>query len=224
MNIELELLHEDDDVVAVNKPGGLLVHRSRESADKIVLLQELRNQVGRYVYPVHRLDRAASGVIVFAYSSPTARSLQESLNSPDAVKEYLTLVRGSAPEHVVTERPLTDETGVKKAATTEVWRLAEFSGLSLLRVRIKTGRRHQIRRHLAHLRHQILGDTTYGKGRINQEFRDKYGLPRLFLHARLLDIKHPTTEDRLVVHAPLKEDLREFLTRLPDCPRDVVAG
>ncbi len=216
------VLHHDDDVVAVDKPGGLIVHRTRESSDRVFLVQLVREQIGRHVYPVHRLDRAVSGVMAFATSSEAARALQESLGAPDARKEYLALVRGDAPDRGETDRPLTSDRGVRREAFTEFECLARFSRMSLLRVRIRTGRRHQIRRHLSHLAHQVIGDTTYGKGRINRALRESYGLPRLFLHAALLDVRHPTLDERLSVRAPLAADLREFLERLPDCPRSLV--
>ncbi|MCZ6793843.1 MAG: pseudouridine synthase [Planctomycetota bacterium] len=221
---DIEILHLDDSVVVANKPPELLVHRSRESRDTVFLLQRLARQVDRFLYPVHRLDRAASGVIAMAFSSEAARDLQACLGADDAVKEYLVLVRGETPERGESRRPLTDRrTGVRKPACTVFERLAVFSRCSLLKVRIRTGRHHQIRRHLAHLRHQVIGDTSHGKGRINQFFRDEYGLPRLFLHAHLLDIRHPAGEGRLRVRAPLARDLREFLGRLPDPDPDLVA-
>jgi tRNA pseudouridine65 synthase len=218
-----EILHLDDHVVAVNKPGGLIVHRTRESADRVFLLQELGRDLGRFLFPVHRLDRAASGVLVFALSGQVARKLQESLSAADARKEYLALVRGETADRGRSDRPLTGPRGVRKPACTEYERLATMSRCSLLRVRIRSGRRHQIRRHLAHLHHQLIGDTTYGKGKINRFFRENYGLPRLFLHAAFLSIAHPSGRERLTVRAPLPADLREFLLRLPDCDRGLLA-
>jgi tRNA pseudouridine65 synthase len=212
----LVILHRDDWVVAVSKPGGMIVHRSRESADRVFLLQTLRGQLGRRLYPVHRLDRAASGVLALAFCPDGARRLQASLAAEDAIKEYLVLVRGETPETGETHRPLTGENGSRKPAHTCFERILLLGRFSLLTVRITTGRRHQIRRHLAHLRHQVIGDTTYGKGNINRHLRSAYGLPRLFLHARLLDVPHPGGEGRLRVEAPLAADLREFLLRLPD--------
>jgi len=218
-----EILYRDADVVVVNKPGGLLVHRTGESQDRVFLLQELRRQLGVHLYPAHRLDRAASGVIAFGLSSQAARDLQAGLVADDARKEYLALVRGSTPERGESQRPLTNERGVKQPASTTFDRVAEFSRCSLLRVRIHTGRRHQIRRHLAHLAHQLIGDTNYGKGRINRFFREQYGLPRLCLHAARLDIPWPREPGRLVVRAPLMDDLRQFLLRLPDVDETLIA-
>ncbi len=219
MSAPVPILHRDEQVVAVDKPPGLLVHRSREAPDRDVLLQRVRDQVGAHVYPVHRLDRPTSGVVLFALSSEATRALQEALRAPEARKEYLVLVRGSTPERFGSERPLGG-----KPACTEFERLAELSRCSLLRARLHTGRRHQIRRHLAHLAHQAIGDTRYGKGRINAFFRDTYGLPRLFLHAALLEVAHPATGEPLRVQSPLAADLRAFLRRLPDAPPDLIAA
>ena len=220
----IEVIYQDESFVAASKPGGLIVHRTSESSDKVFLLQELGAQLGRFLYPVHRLDRAASGVIVFAFSSEDARLLQETLNAPDSRKEYLVLARGSTPERWEVDRPLKNDAGVEQPARTSFEKIAEFFRLSLLRATIHTGRRHQIRRHLARSAHQVLGDSTYGKGKINQFFRDTYGLPRLFLHAAHLEIRHPRTGARLSLRAPLAGDLRDFLKRLPGCPEELLEG
>jgi len=222
LTVEFPILYQDDEIVVTSKPSGLLVHRSRESRDTVFLLQELGAQLDSFLYPVHRLDRAASGAIVFALSSEMARELQERINAEDAFKEYLILVRGSAEQSGETSRPLTSDKGVKRDAKSAFEKVAEFSRCSLLRVRIFTGRRHQIRRHFAHLHHHLLGDTTYGKGRINQFFRDNYQLPRLFLHAWRLEFRHPRTDERVEIKAPLADDLVEFLGRLPDVPEGLV--
>ncbi len=113
------VLHHDDDVVVADKPSGLLVHRSPESTDRVFLLQELGARVGRYLYPVHRLDRAASGVVAFALTSDAARALQAHMSRDDAIKEYLVLVRGETAERGEIDRPLTDhDVGVRKPALT----------------------------------------------------------------------------------------------------------
>ncbi|MGE3164804.1 MAG: RluA family pseudouridine synthase [Planctomycetota bacterium] len=211
----LRLIYRDDFLVAVSKPSGLMVHRSRESNDRVFLLQLLRDHLEAHVYPVHRLDRATSGVMVFALSPPDAAAIQARLEC-DAVKEYLTLARGETPEVFASNRELTSDAGVKQTARTEFERIATFHGCSLLRARLHSGRRHQIRRHLAHLAHQVIGDTSYGKGRINRALREQYGLPRLFLHSCRLTLRHPRHDGWLQFQDPLPDDLREFLVRLPD--------
>lgn len=216
----ITVLYRDDAIVAISKPGGLLVHRSRESTDRVFLLQLLRDQLGAHLYPVHRLDRATSGVMLFAFSSSSARDLQAALES--ATKEYVVLVRGSAPDRFVCDRPLRNDRGEPQVTRSCFDKLAEFSRCSLLRGVIETGRRHQIRRHLAHEAHQVIGDTTYGKGRINQFFRDEYQLPRLFLHSWRLQLQHPVSGVPLQFVDPLAADLAEFLQRLPDCPPEIL--
>lgn len=202
---DLTILHLDERVVAIDKPPGLLVHRSRESADRVFVLQTLRDQIGRRVYPVHRLDRAASGVMVFGLDPDAARDLQEALRV--GVKEYLVLVRGETARCFASDRELTSDKGVKQSARTEFERIGTRRGFTLLRARPSTGRRHQIRRHLSHLGHQVVGDTQHGKGRINRWLREEYGLPRLFLHAWKL------TTPGLRLRAPLADDLAGFLRR-----------
>lgn len=220
----LPILYRDSTLVAIAKPAGMPVHRSREHADAgAVVLQALRDQLGCHVYPVHRLDRPTSGVLVLALSSGGARSLQERLAAPAAEKWYLALVRGRFPQEPFTlERPLTKRpSGVVQEARTDFeWvRHVDLGGGfgvgSLVRARIHTGRRHQIRRHLGHLRHHVLVDTTHGKGAINRHAREVLGIPRLFLHAERLRLGHPRTGEPLEIVAPLPDDLAVPLGRLP---------
>jgi len=216
----LEVLYQDDVLVAVNKPPWILVHRIPAARDDpCYVLQLLRDQLGRLLFPVHRLDRQASGVLTFAFGPEEARLLHDRLKEPETVKEYLVLVRGSTPERFESRRPLTG-----KESWTEFTKIAELSRSSLLRARLHTGRKHQVRRHLHHLAHQVIGCTRYGKGRINRSLRETYGLPRLFLHAQLLELDHPVSGERLRLEAPLARDLREFLSRLPDVDRELVAS
>lgn len=215
----IPILHRDERIVAVDKPGGLLVHRSDEAKDEVALLQLVRDQLETFVYPIHRLDRPASGIVLFALDKEAAASGQKSLNAPETEKIYLTLARGSTEEHFESRRSLHNDAGREQEAWTEFRKLADVAECSLLEARLHTGRRHQIRRHLAHLAHQIIGDVRYGKGRINQRMRDEYGLPRLFLHAHRLTLTHPITSEPLTIESPLPADLREFLERLPGAPR-----
>lgn len=217
--IEIPIRWLDDDLVVVSKPGHISVHRGpRSEPGERFVLQTVRDQLLRHLFPVHRLDRPTSGVLAFALSKPMAAKLQENLQADDAEKDYLVLCRGETPEVFESDRPLHDEKGTPQAARTAFRRLATFSRCSLLEARLHTGRTHQIRRHLDHLAHQVIGDTEHGKGRINRWFRETYGLPRMFLHAQRLAFRHPRTDARLEILAPLPEDLRGFLMRLPDLP------
>ena len=210
----LRVLHLDDDLVAVSKPAGLTVHRGpRSTDDEHFVLQTLARQIDRWLYPVHRLDRNTSGVMVFALSTEMAAALQASLQSDDAEKEYLVLARGETPLEFRSDRPLTGDSGEPQPASTEFRRLAVVPRASLLAARIHTGRTHQIRRHLAHLAHHVIGDSTYGKGRINKWFRER-GLPRMFLHARRLAFDHPRSGERIALRDPLAADLAGFLRGL----------
>jgi tRNA pseudouridine65 synthase len=221
----LTVLYLDESVVVVDKPPGLLVHRTHRGSADEALLQRLRDQLGRRVYPVQRLDRMTSGVIAYALDSPAAQRLQAGLQAHDAVKEYLVLARGFCPDTFESCSPLVDDKGVERPARTELARLASLpeTRASLLRARIHTGRTHQIRRHLAEVAHHVVGDTRYGKARDNRFLARRHQLPRLFLHAWRLDVAHPDG-GRLTVRAPLAPDLRAFLERLPDVPRAALAA
>ncbi len=219
----LRILHLDDDLVAVSKPGGMAVHRGPRSTDgERFALQETRAAIGHHLFPVHRLDKATSGILTFGLSKDSAARLQRSL--ANAEKDYLVLARGHAPDHFESHQELTSDAGNYQPAHSEFETLARFFRCSLLRARIHTGRTHQIRRHLDHLAHQVLGDTTHGKGRINQMFRKRHGLPRLCLHAWRLCFDHPSSGERIELIDPLPHDLATFLIGLPGAPREFLAG
>ena len=186
--------------------------------------QLLTAQLGERLFGVHRLDRAASGVLLFGRSSAAASVLHDAIRAESTVKEYLVAARDLTPEEFSIERPLKGRSGQALPARTDCTRLATIGRHSLLRVRIRSGRRHQIRRHLKHLAHNVLGDTTHGKGRINEYLREHYGLPRMFLHAWRLAFNHPVTGERIQVEARLPDDLRSFLLRVPEFEAGVVDG
>ena len=213
---DIPILHLDDDLVVVSKPAGVVIHRDQYTRREEPMLQLVSTRLRRFIYPVHRLDRNTSGILCFALSSEAARHLQANLGASESSKRYLVLVRGTTEERFVSDRPLSNERREPRPACTEFERVAVFSRCSLLRARLRTGRRHQIRRHLGHLAHQVIGDSSYGKGRINAFFRETYGLPRMFLHAHHLTVAHPRTGETLRVDDPLPDDLRAFLGRLPD--------
>lgn len=205
----------DDDLVVCSKPAGMSVHKGPHSEpDERFLLQTLGQQIGRYLYPVHRLDRNTSGLVAYALSRPAAARLQQSLQDPATVKEYLVLVRGAAPDRFASRRWLTGKSETRQPSHTTFRTIAHLGPVSLVAARIHTGRMHQIRRHLNHLGRHVVGDTTHGKGRINALLRSRYGLPRMFLHAWRLTTTHPTRGEPLALVDPLPADLADCLARL----------
>ena len=203
----LRILYRDGDLAIVNKPSGMLVHRGWDN-DAVVAKTELRDAIGRHVFPVHRLDRATSGALAFALSSEMAAALQPQFEQGGVRKRYLALVRGIPPERGVIDSPVPrSEDGPRVSAVTEFRRLFTFERYSLVEACPKTGRLHQIRRHLKHLGHPVVGDVNYGRGEINRLFRERYGLHRLALHALELELAHPRTGAPVAVRAPVPDDL-----------------
>ncbi len=209
----LRILAQDDELVAVAKPAGLLVHRDDHHPEAPALLQQVRDQLGRYLYPVHRLDRSTSGIVVFAFDPTVAARLQRALTT-SGTKRYLALVRGHPPAVWTSDRPLAPATGPARSATTHFRRLACYADASLVEATLATGRWHQIRLHLAHAGHAVLGDTAHAKARANRRARAALGLERLFLHAHALDLAHPETGAPLVLRDPLPAELVRVLAQL----------
>ena len=202
------IVHRDARCVVVDKPSGVAAHRGWDGSDD-ALLQQVRDAVGAYVYPIHRLDRGASGLVLFALDADAARAL--SLAWPEADKRYLAITRGHPPEHLVIDHPIPRAPGEARVpACTEIWRREVFGRYALVEARLHTGRLHQIRRHLKHISCPLIGDVRYGKGEHNRIFRDQHGLHRLALHCTRLTIPHP---DGSVLRAtsPLPADLASAL-------------
>lgn len=173
-------------------------------------MSRVRDRLGRWVFPVHRLDRGTSGVLLFALSPEVARRLQEAFAAGQVEKRYLALVRGVAPESGEIDHPLRREdspAAAKVPAVTEFRRLGTWERYSLVEARPRTGRLHQVRRHFKHLSLPLIGDVRYGKGEHNRHFRERFGLHRLALHALSLTLPHPATGKPLAVAAPVPEDL-----------------
>ena len=229
----LEVLFQDEHLVAVHKPSGLLVHRSALSrGEQRFALQMLRDQLGRHVHPVHRLDRATSGVLLFALDREVAGLLAAMLARGEVEKTYLAVVRGHPPEQGEIDHPLVREPDeyedageVSQQARTRFRRLATVelphrvdryptSRYALLELQPLTGRRHQLRRHLAHLRHPIVGDVNHGVGKHNRLFRELFGCHRLLLCCVELQLAHPVTGAPLRVPAPPEESFASVLRQL----------
>ena len=224
----LPVLLLDEDFVAVSKPSGLLVHRDQHYPHAAAALQTVRDQLGKHLYPFHRLDRATSGILLFGFSRKAAAALQESLAAADAHKEYLALLRypGSNQELGAAwtcDRPLHDDDDKPRESRTDFAVLETFPRCALVQCKLFTGRYHQIRRHANHCGRHVIGDTTHGKGRINALYRERYGLDRLFLHLQRIVMRHPTTGVPLELVDPLPMQLSLVLDRLraeavPSCP------
>jgi tRNA pseudouridine65 synthase len=211
---ELPILYRDEHLVAIDKPAGMLVHRSPISQDRVVVLQTLRDQLGRHVYPVHRLDRATSGVLLFGLDSGIAHRLVRQFEQQRVDKRYLAVARGWTEAEGLIDHPVADEegNGVAQPARTRYRRLAKVelpfavdrypsARYSLVAVEPLTGRRQQIRRHFKHISHHLIGDTTHGNGRHNRFFRAQYGVHRLLLMAERLCLDHPVSGRPLCLQA-----------------------
>jgi tRNA pseudouridine65 synthase len=218
---DLPLLYRDDRLAAFAKPSGLLVHRGWGD-DDVVAVDLAHASIGARVFPVHRLDRATSGVLLFALDGEGAAAVGKMFAAGEVHKTYVALVRGVPPEEIIIDHPVPKaEQGPRVDAVTEVRRLCVTEPLgpddrryAIVEARPRTGRLHQIRRHLRHAGHPIVGDVNYGQGDINRFFRASFGLHRLALHAQALAFEHPFTGETLTIHAPLPTDLTEPAARM----------
>jgi tRNA pseudouridine65 synthase len=202
------ILWRDLDYVAIDKPSGLAVHRGL-CTDPITALDKTRDTLGQWVYPVHRLDRATSGVLIFALSSEAARSLQAQFEQGAIKKRYWALVRGVAPEEGTIDHAIPRcEGGARVDALTTFRRLWSGPHVSLVEAHPQTGRFHQIRRHMKHIHHPLIGDANYGKGALNRMYRDEFGLARLALHALNVTFVHPKTNEFITITSVLPDDLK----------------
>ncbi|MEN9888662.1 MAG: tRNA pseudouridine synthase [Pseudomonadota bacterium] len=219
----LDILYQDDYLAIVNKPAGWLVHRTPlDKGESRWVLQALRDQIGRAVWPLHRLDKGTSGVLAFALDAETARHMGQRFESGEGLhKSYRAIVRGWPADEVFIDHALKRMPDDMRHERTEVqsaqtrlrtlrrgelpipqgdfprWRWAEVDLQPL------TGRRHQLRRHMKHIAHPILGDATHGKGPLNRAVAAHQGVQRLWLHALHLQLQHPATAATLAVQAPL---------------------
>jgi tRNA pseudouridine65 synthase len=218
----IEILHHDAELLVVNKPAGLLTHRSEMASESDVAMTRARDAVGAHVWPLHRLDRGTSGALAFALSAGAARTWSGAFERGEVEKVYLALVRGEPPESILVDYPVPKGEGRERVpAVTELRRLFAGGFFSLVEARPRTGRFHQIRRHLSHLRHPIAGDSNYGTGWFNRKLRSEAGLMRLGLHA--VSICLPADGGPRRVRAPLASDFVEALARL-GVPPEVSQG
>ncbi|MGN6110337.1 MAG: pseudouridine synthase [Kofleriaceae bacterium] len=198
------ILHRDPRCVAVDKPSGIATHRGWDDSED-ALLQRVRDAVGAYVYPIHRLDRGASGIVLFALDRDAARAFSEAWELAD--KTYLAITRGHPPASAVIDHAIPRAPGEDRVpAVTAIARLDTFGRYALVEAHPRTGRLHQIRRHLKHISCPLIGDVRYGKGEHNRIFRTQHDLHRLALHCTALSVPHPDG-GTLAVTCPLAPDL-----------------
>jgi len=224
----IDIVFDDAAVLAVNKPAGLLVHRSSIAADESdFLLERLQAQVGTPLFLAHRLDRATSGVVLLAKSRVVAAELGRQFMQRSVVKRYLAVVRGWPDAAGLIDYPLPDvrERSPRKAALTR-WRtlatatvpiaLGKYSEqrYALIEAQPETGRYRQIRKHLHHVSHHLVGDTSHGRGDHNRLWRMHFGMHRMLLHAWQLELLHPVSGAALTLCAPLDETWKRVLARL----------
>lgn len=233
----LEILYQDEVLVAVNKPAGLLIHRSEiDRHETRFALQLVRDRIGQRVYPVHRLDKPTSGTLLFALDAQTARRLTAAFSAREVTKRYIAVVRGYPDAQGTIDHPLremldkmTDRrarrdkeavpavTDYQTLATVELpVRVDRYptSRYALIAAFPRTGRKHQIRRHLKHIAHPVIGDTTWGKGRHNRLFAERFGCTRLLLHAHTLSLRHPVSGQSLTISTPLDTEFGAVLEQL----------
>jgi tRNA pseudouridine65 synthase len=240
--MELSVLHRDDYLAVVNKPAGLMVHDSALARGETDFAADrLRVQFGKPIFLVHRLDRATSGCLLLAFDRDTASALGKVVMSREPAngafdKDYLAICRGWPEPAFVVDHPLDGGPGkpLKKAALTRFERLAttelsvpsagfETSRYALLRAQPQSGRFRQIRRHLKHVSHHLIGDSSHGDGRHNRTFR-MLGVQRMLLHAWRLQFMHPVTDMPILATAPVDAGFGKALALFGDDVGDDGSG
>lgn len=219
----LEIIYQDENLIAINKPHGLLVHQSSIARDATEFaLQLLRDQVGKHVSPVHRLDRKTSGILLFAFDKVSEIAMHQQFMNAETDKKYLAILRGFTPDAMDIDYPLAKENGTIQDAFTSFRTLqrAEVavafgkhptSRYSLVEATPKTGRMHQLRRHFSHILHPIIGDRTHGCNKQNKFFKAQWDMTTMLLHASELAFTHPITKEKIHLKAGLHNEFKRVM-------------
>ena len=215
----LEILYQDEYIIAINKPSGLLVHKSFYARDaKIFAIQELRNQIGgQHVYPIHRLDRKTSGVLLFALDKEALKIMNDRFATREVEKKYLAILRGWSPEEMTIDYDLTNDDGVKQNAITYFHRLQTTeidlvynnhptSRYCLVEAIPETGRMHQLRKHFKHVFHPILGSRPHGCNKQNKLLLENFALKGMMLHAHQFVFNHLKKKKKITLNAKVNEE------------------
>ena len=220
---QLEIIYRDTRLIAINKPPGLLVHRTRLATDAhFFALQILRNQIDHHVFPIHRLDRKTSGALLFALDEEMLKIMQLAFAERKIEKTYLAIVRGFTDDEGTIDHPLQKGNGTWQEAVTKYRTLAKAeielphgkhptSRYSLIEISPLTGRQHQIRRHMAHLRHPIIADRPHGCNKQNKLFKEHFALMTMMLHAQQLIFNHPDDGTKICISAPLHNEFSRMI-------------
>jgi tRNA pseudouridine65 synthase len=219
----LEIVYQDEYLVAINKPHGLLVHRSKIANDATEFaLQLLRDQLGKHVSPVHRLDRKTSGLLLFAFEKDVEIALHKQFQEGLVTKKYWAILRGYAPQEMDINYPLAKENGTMQEAFT-AFRTVQHAEIdialgkhptsrySLVEATPTTGRMHQLRRHFAHIFHPIIGDRKHGCNKQNRFFKTEFEMTTMLLHASALIFNHPITEKEISLKADLHDEFKRVM-------------
>lgn len=221
----LSIIYEDEDYIAINKPCAIMVHPTKITEDKIFLMQILRDQIGQRVYTVHRLDRPTSGVLLFGKSSEAASKVSVLFREQKVKKEYRAIVRGFMDEKGLINYPIANKKFAEPQRAVTLYKnlgavtfpaaIGPYpsSRYTYLALFPQTGRRHQLRRHLAHLRHPIIGDKRYGDINHNKYFVENLNSPNLLLHALTMNFTLEAGRS-ISIEAPLQNHFSKTLKTL----------
>jgi tRNA pseudouridine65 synthase len=219
----LDIVYQDEHLIAINKPHGLLVHRSSIANDaKEFALQLLRDQVNKHVSPVHRLDRKTGGLLLFAFEKDIEIAMHMQFQEGAVKKKYKAVVRGYSPEAMDIDYPLAKDNGVIQNAFTSFVTLKQAeldipfgnhptSRYSLVEATPTTGRMHQLRKHFAHIFYPIIGDRKHGCNKQNKFFKEQWEMTTMLLHASELSFTHPVTKERIHLSAPLQDEFKRVM-------------
>lgn len=227
---DLPIVYQASDLVAINKPHGLLVHRSPIASDATEFaVQLLRDQLGQRVSPVHRLDRKTGGILLFALDEAMNSLMQQQFSDGNVAKTYLAIVRGYTEDEQKIDYPLRRDDGrgagllqeafthLKTLRRTEVplpFGKHATSRYSLVELTPTTGRMHQLRKHMAHILHPIIGDRPHGCNKQNKLFKDHFDMNTMLLHAQRVDFEHPITLEKITITAPLQAEFSRMKAEL----------
>jgi len=229
----LDILYEDKYLVAINKPHGLLVHPSgKADEDRETAMYLLKEQLDKWIYVTHRLDSKTAGVILFAVNAKVQKKINHQFEKRLTKKVYYAIVRGYTDDADTIDYALTNTKGKTQEAITHYETIVrteidvplgehETSRYSLVKLMPETGRYHQIRKHLAHIDHPIIGDRPHGCNKQNRMFKKVFNSMTMFLHARSLKFYHPREEKDIEIKAPLQPEFKNMLTTLAfDLPEE----